>query len=280
MNRKQGLTYFELRIAACLTLTAYVFAFSGLIANTVIKTVLGIIGYATIPLLAFIIDESFKHTNNYLKMFIRNLVLALICAYPYRFAFANAANLADIRSYFSCALTAFLMAGSLYLYDRMKTKMQRIFCVAFLTAMTLLVGAEFSPYLPLLVFIIHIFRIEQTESDEKKLHSGDKELEAQVTERKYELSRTTFIKYAYCVVTFAIVTLIVTLLFSKTWEGYGEMFGSEVFRNYCMPGMILALPVVRYYNGERGVSSLPAKIAYRVFYPLLLATVVLLKIFT
>ena len=279
MNRKPGINYFELRIAASLTLTAYVFAFSGLVSVYAIKLILGIIGYATLPLLAFIIDESFAHTTNYTRLLLRNLVLALICAYPYRFAFANAANLSDIRSYFSCALTAFLMTGSLFLYDRMKTKLQRIFCVAFLTAMTLLVGAEFSPYLPLLVFLLHIFRHEQAESDERKLHSEDPELEKQVTERKYSLSRTAFIKYAYCVVTFSIVTLIVTLLFTRIWEGYSLNFGSETFRNYCMPGMIISLPFIKIYNGGRGPGTLPAKLSYRLFYPLLLGTAVLLKIF-
>ena len=237
-NKTYGVDHFMLRCAALLSLTCYVIAFSGIITNQIAMYILGNIGYASLPLFALLSMEAYRHAHKLSTLLVRNIIYAVLCAFPYRYAFYSQRSLADIRSYFSLALTCFLCIGSLMFYERMKTQFQRVFCIGFLCAVSLLIGMEFAPYMPILAFAMFIYLLEQEGKDKAAL----------------------------------------SLLFGRS-EEYRASFPDELKRNYCMPGMLLSLPFIRTYNGKEGFSNKVVKVFLRLFYILLLVSVILIKLF-
>ncbi|MBO7407228.1 MAG: hypothetical protein J6V14_06305 [Clostridia bacterium] len=277
-EKTYGIDHFLLRCAALLSLTCYVIAFSGIVTNSVLMYVLGCIGYASLPLFALLSMEAYRHAAKLSTLLIRNIIYAVLCAFPYRYAFYSQRSLADIRSYFSLALTCFLCIGSLMFYDRMKTRFQRVFCIAFLCAASLLIGMEFAPYMPILAFAMFIYLREQEGKDAKAIENGDNERIEAIGRRRYLFSKYTFTKVAFIVVTLSVVIFVVSLFFGRS-ESYRNSFPDELKRNYCMPGMLLALPFIRFYNGKEGFNNKVIKVFLRLFYILLLISVVLIKLF-
>ena len=154
-----------------------------------------------------------------------------------------------------------------------------MFCVAFLCAISLLIGMDFAPYMPVICFVIFIYLKEQEGKDELAIANGNKERLEAMSKRKYLLSRYSFIKIGFFIVTLALVVPLVSALFAGFVPGYGESFKDEITRNYCMPGMLLSLPVIRFYNGSLGISNRFTKIVFRVYYLMLLILIVMIKIF-
>lgn len=273
-----GLDHFLLRCATLLSLTSYVIAFSGIVTNQIVMYILGNIGYASLPLFALLSMEAYRHAPKLSTLLVRNIIYAVLCAFPYRYAFYSQKSFTDIRSYFSLALTCFLCIGSVMFYERMKTQFQRIFCIGFLCAISLLIGMEFAPYMPILTFAMFIFLREQEGKDKAALEKGDNDRIAAIERRRYLFSQYTFTKVAFFVVTLSVVVFAISLLFSRSAE-YRNSFSDELKRNYCMPGMLLSLPFIRTYNGKEGFSNKVVKVFFRLFYILLLISVVLIKMF-
>ena len=277
-NKTYGVDHFMLRCAALLSLTCYVIAFSGIITNQIAMYILGNIGYASLPLFALLSMEAYRHAHKLSTLLVRNIIYAVLCAFPYRYAFYSQRSLADIRSYFSLALTCFLCIGSLMFYERMKTQFQRVFCIGFLCAVSLLIGMEFAPYMPILAFAMFIYLLEQEGKDKAALEKGDGERIAAMERRRYLFSKYTFTKVAFFVVTLSVVVFAISLWFGRS-EEYRASFPDELKRNYCMPGMLLSLPFIRTYNGKEGFSNKVVKVFLRLFYILLLVSVILIKLF-
>ncbi len=273
-----GVDHFVLKLITLASITAYIFAFSGIVTLKPLSFILGILGYASLPLLALCSIEAYKHSEKLTPLIVRNIVLAVLCAFPYRFAFYNQKSLSDIRSYFSLALTCLFCIGSVMFYDKMKTQIQKMFCVAFLCAISLFIGMEFAPYMPIIAFVVFIYLKEQEGKDSAAFENGDKERIAAVNRRRYLFSQYTFIKISFFIVTLAVVIPLVSLLFSKFAPGYSEAYKDELKRNFCMPGMLLALPLIRLYNGRKGIDNRVTKIVFRGYYLFILALVVLLKV--
>lgn len=274
-----GIDHFVLRTITLALLSFYIVAFSGIVTDRFWVIFLGNIGYASLPLLAFLSVEAYRHSGKLTSLIVRNIIFSLLCAVPYRFAFYSEKSFSDIRSYFSLALTCFFCIGSVMFYDRMKTKNQRIFCVVFLCAISLLIHMDFALYMPIITFVIYIYLREQEGKDRAAAEKGDKERLAAVERRKYLLSNYTFIKVSYYIVTLSVVVFFVSLMFAKFASGYKESFAGEITRNYCMPGMLLSLPFIRIYNGTKGIDNKLTRAVFRVYYLLFLVLVVMIKIF-
>ena len=87
ISADHGINYFVLRTLTLLCVTFYVVAFSGIITVKPLVIIFGILGYASLPLLAFCSVEAFRHSTRLNSLIIRNIILAVLCAFPYRFAF-------------------------------------------------------------------------------------------------------------------------------------------------------------------------------------------------
>ena len=95
-NKTYGVDHFMLRCAALLSLSCYVIAFSGIITNQIAMYILGNIGYASLPLFALLSMEAYRHAHKLSTLLVRNIIYAVLCAFPYRYAFYSQRSLADI----------------------------------------------------------------------------------------------------------------------------------------------------------------------------------------
>lgn len=238
---------FHLKCIGFTALTAYSVAYSGLIANIGLQFCLSLIGAVALPIFAFLIDEAYRRTGNLTKLMVRALSVALISAFPYRYAFFSSADGLSPRSFFSAALTSFCCIGLVLFYDRMKTKNQRIFCLCFVCALSMLIGMEFAPYALILVAIIHIMR-------------GRK-----------------FYEMAYYIVSFLVVISIVSFCFMK-FTNYDHYAYTELLRNISLAGGIFALPFIKKYDGTKGPSNKFVTFMSYAFYPLMLTAICLIKL--
>ena len=240
---------FTLKCIAFLSLICYCVAYSGLIGEQYIKIrfLLSLLGMISMPIIAFLIDEAYRRTGNINKLMIRTFIIALISAFPYRYAFISEADMgiSVVQSFFSGALTSFCCLGLILFYDKMKTRTQRAFCVAFICALSMLIGMELAPYALILTAIIHIAR-------DKK-----------------------FSEMAYYIVSFlAVISLVsIILLFtSKSME-----FTGELMRNITLFGGIFALPFIKKYDGTKGPSNKFVTMVSYGFYPTLLIIISVVK---
>lgn len=238
----------KLKTAGFIMLALYCFAFSGLITSGWLKCLMGTIGCGCIPVFCLLIDEAYKKTSNLSKLMLKGLLMAFICAFPYRYAFASQANLNSFKSFFSAALTSFCLTGSVMLYDKMKEKWLRYICIGFICAMSLIIGCDFAPYAFIIMFIIHIYR-------DKK-----------------------FIFTAYYVSAFVIVISAVSLFFLFFTDYSQKASGDELIRNICLSGSIIGLPIIKNYDGTRGPDNKALRLLSYIVYPVILGVIVLIKV--
>lgn len=237
---------FKIKIIAFLCLTAYTVAYSGFISNPILKYSLGTIGCVCIPLFSLLIDEAVDKTRSINKLMLKSLLVAVISAFPYRFVFMSEDNPGDVHLFYSLALTSFVCLASVYMYDKMKNKFQRIFCVGFIVIITtFLIGLELSPHALIIMFIMHICK-------EKK-----------------------FYEKAYYITSYVAVIAVVCFVFLKMVKIDNATYINECYQNMTLLGCILALPIIKNYNGEKGPSC---KILSYSYYTVLLVVLLVLKL--
>ena len=238
---------FKIKLIAFACLTAYTVALSGLIHNFALKYALATVGCVCIPLFAFLIEEAITHTSSINKLMLKSLIVAVISAIPYRFVFMGINTQGDVHLFYSLALTSFIFLASVYIYDKMKNKFQKVFCVVFITVIaTFLVGLELCPHALIIMFIVHICR-------EKK-----------------------FYEKAYYISSYVVVIAVVCFVFLKILKLDDPTFKTECYQNISLLGCLGALPIIKKYNGERGPS---VKILSYSYYIVLLLVLLAIKIF-
>ena len=242
---------FTLKLVAFFSITCYCVAYSGLIPGQYIKLqfILSVLGMISLPLIAFLVDESYRRTGNMNKLMLRAFAIALISAFPYRYAFISETDMGIslVQSFFSGALTSFCCIGLILFYDKMKTRNQRIFCVAFICAISMLIGMELAPYALIITGIIHITRNKK------------------------------FYEMAYYIVCFLVVISLVNigiLIMSDT----SQINDGEIMRNISMFGGIFALPLIKKYDGTKGPSNKFITFCSYAFYPILLTIISIIKL--
>lgn len=237
--KEKNIDIFKLKIIGMITMTMLNLALSGIIKNYLITVPLGIIGCMSITIFAFLIVEGYRHTSSLNKYMLRILLVTAISAYPYQWVFGTAQF--DPRNFFNSALTAFICLGSLYMYDRMKTKETKIFFLVFITSVSIILSFEWAPFAILLTLIIHIYR--------------DKEK----------------IMYFYIITGYTVlfVVSLVTLLMNPEYSNKAELVNG--IRQI---GCLLALPLIKKYNGNLGK---PFKWPLYFYYPILLLTLFFIK---
>ena len=240
---------FTLKCVAFLSITCYCLAYSGLIPGQMIEIqfILSFFGMLSLPIIAFLIDEAYRRTGNMNRLMIRSFGIALLAAFPYRYAFFAASDSLLPRSFFSGALTSFCCLGLILFYDKMKTRNQRIFCLAFICAISMLIGMELAPYALIVTAIIHITR-------------GKK-----------------FFEMAYYIVSFLVVISIVNIVIVLL-SNQSIIESGEILRNISMFGGVLALPLIKKYDGTRGPSNKFITVFSYGFYPLLLTVISVIKL--
>jgi len=239
-STKLKLNAFHLKITGMFSVTLLTLAFSGLIKNDVLQIVLGILGSASITIFTFLIIEGYKHTHNVTKYMLRLLFIAVLAAYPSRVLFGG--TKLSPQDFFSAPLTAFICLGAISLYDKLKTKGQKTFCVIFICLMSYIASFAWAPYAIILVFILFIYK-------------------------------DNFKMMAYYVTTFYTVIAVVSLFFLIGVNDFNN--SSEWLMNVSQIGCVLALPLIKAYDGTKGLNI--KWLAY-LFYPAMLMFFMFLKL--
>ena len=237
------LNLFHLKLIAFASLTLFTLSISGLITNAILVFVFQLLGFVCVPLFAYVISEGYRNTHSINKYLLRVLLLAVLTALPHRYVCVSAENIWDPQLFYSAALTAFFCLGSIVLYDRIKNKYGRIFCIVFTVAISFLIGFEFAPHALIIMFMIHICR-------DKK-----------------------FVELAYYITSYCAVIAIVNIFLLKTSNSAD--IKTEIMQNIALLGCILALPLIKKYDGTKGPSC---KIFSYIYYLLLLGIIVSIKV--
>ena len=230
----------HLKLIAFFSLTLFTLSISGLISNNKLNFIFMAIGYMCMPLFAYIISEGYRNTRNINKYLLRILLIAILSD---RYVCISAASAWDPRLFFSSALTGLFCLLSIIVYDKIKYKYAKIFCVVFTVVISFVLGMELAPHALIIMYIIHFCR-------DKK-----------------------FIELAYYISSYSIVITIVSLfmLFSNA----DLSIKSELYRNIAMIGCIPSLFFIKKYDGTKGPSC---KLLSYSYYLVLLAIIVSIKV--
>lgn len=251
--KKRELNMLQIKSIGLVCIVLLNLAWSGIIRNTAISFVLGLFGSTGITLFLFAMNEAVKKTRNLTKYMLRVLVLALVSAIPYHVVYYDyGSSLLRFRTYFSAPFTLFFCIGAMVLYDRIAQKGIRTVSVFFFCVVSFILGLEWAPYALILAYFIHLY-------EEKPRY------------RDYNI-----------IMFFTVVAVICgVFLLSNT----GNFEKSELLKNVSLIGCVFGIPIIRAYNGAYGSEEMGRKTSklikwsFYLFYPLLLAALVAVKVF-
>ena len=232
------LNLFKLKIIAFISLTFFTLSISGLISNSILNYSFMFLGFVCVPLFAFIIIEGYKHTRSINKYLLRILLLAILTAFPHRYVILAIASAFDAQSFYSSAFTGLFCLMCIVIYDKIANKYAKIFCIIFTVVVSFVIGYEFAPHAIIITYILFICR-------DKK-----------------------FFEKAYYLVSYALVITVVSFFMLKGAKGDNNI---ELYQNICLSGSILAVPLLKKYDGTKGPSC---KIFSYSYYLILLGIIV------
>lgn len=237
------LNLFKLKIIAFASLTLFTLAISGLISNTLVNYLFLLLGYICLPLFCFIISEGYRNTKSINKYLLRVLLLSVLTALPHRYVCISVQNAWDPQLFYSSALTGLFCLMSIVIYDKIKYKYAKMFCVVFTVTISFVCGLEFAPHALIIMYIIHFCR-----------------------DRK-------FIELAYYLTSYSIVIAVVAVFMLFTSKN--PSIKEELYRNIAMLGCIPSLFFIKKYDGTKGPSC---KIFSYLYYLALLGIIVTIKV--
>lgn len=237
------LNLFSLKLIAFSSLTLFTLSISGLITNSYVNFIFMTLGYVCLPLFTFIISEGYNYTRSINKYLLRVLLLSVLTALPHRYVCVSAENAWDPQLFFSSALTGLFCLMSIVMFDKIRNKHARIFCVVFTVVISFVIGLEFAPHALIIMYIIHFCR-----------------------NRK-------FVELAYYITSYSAVIAIVSIFMLYTSSD--PSIKSELMQNIAILGCIPSLFLIKKYDGTRGPSC---KWFSYLYYLLLLGIIVSIKV--
>ena len=117
------------------------------------------LGYICLPLFCFIISEGYRHTRSINKYLLRVLLLSVLTALPHRYVCISPENASDPQLFFSSALTGLFCLMSIVIYDKIKNKYAKIYCLVFTVVISFVCGLEFAPHALIIMYIILLFSL-------------------------------------------------------------------------------------------------------------------------
>jgi hypothetical protein len=227
ITKTKGLTSNSLKLIAIAAMLIDHIAWGFLPFGSVLAQVMHIIGRITAPIMFFFIAEGYYRTRNIKKYAIRLGIFALISYLPYVIFQAHSWP-PDARYWgdLNVIYTLFLSLLALWAWDKIENEALRILTVVGLCILSIPGDWTFFGVLYTLAFGIH--------------HGDFKE------QAKW----------------FSIITIIMVILASIADTANHFVF----YKDFFQLGVLLALPLLSMYNGERGGGKYGKWIFY-IFYP-------------
>lgn len=237
VTSKKGrfLTSFSIKLIAIAAMTIDHAAWGGVEFYSFAGQLMHILGRLTIPIMCFCISEGYIHTRNIKNYILRLFVVGIISVVPFYMFFGN---MPGAEYGYRQNIIFDLLIGLLVLVImdyKESSLVTRITAVALLGLVSVLLGGW--PIIPaVFVCIFYYFR-----KDFKKMA----------------------LIYTGVVILLCVILVLFSLINEGrniggiTWKWYDKLY---------LLGFLLALPVIRMYNGEKGGTPLSGVLFY-VYYP-------------
>ena len=227
----KGLNLFTLKFIAIFAMTIDHVAWACIPFDSVLGQIMHIVGRFTIPIMCFAIVEGYIHTGNVVKYALRLLIFGIISATPFYMFFGSMYGYRqNIIIDLLIALLTIMIAASEN--NSLSAKIIAIICLGIISAT---LGGW--PILPMIYVLIFYFF------------------------RKNFGKICLFFSIA-TVVTVVVVTLFSVIngnahLLNLDWKWYDKLY---------LLGFVLPLPLLYFYNGEKGGNRFSSTFFY-VYYP-------------
>lgn len=228
---EKGLTATHIKIIAVIAMICDHVAWAALDFFTPLAQIMHVLGRLTIPIMCFFVAEGFRHTSNIMKYMVRMIAFWIISIYPFHRFFGEMYGMRQ-NIIFDLFLGLFMLTVLENMHFRKVWKV--ILCIA-----TFIVSAWIGgwPIVPILFILIFYY----CDSFKKKVLGI-----AGVT----VMLQISLILFAFLNQSYGLADV--------NWVWYEKLY---------LLGFVLALPVLRLYNGKLG-SKNHFKYFFYVIYPL------------
>jgi hypothetical protein len=237
-----GMSAYKLKIIAIIAMLIDHIAWAFVPTGTILGQIMHIIGRITAPIMSYFISEGYYHTHNVKKYALRLAIFAVISHIPYYY-FMNGQLPISFTNGFqfeiqtSVMYTLFLGLISLIIWNSEKiNKKLKIALIIFLCIIAIPGDWSFITVLWILFFSINRDNFNDQIS-------------------------------SFIMISIPIILSPLIMLFSNNDNWYNQIFHI---------GILLAIPLLKQYNGERGGNK-KSKWLFYIFYPLHLLILGLIK---
>lgn len=231
VKKRVGLSSFGIKLIAIIAMTIDHLAWADVPFMSVKGQVMHVIGRLTIPIMCFCLVEGYFHTKNVKKYAIRLLMFGIISAIPFYMFFGEMyVYRQNIIIDYLFALLVLMIKG-----DQSINKHTRRIAIFAIIISSFLVGGW--PIMP----IVYVYIFYTCRGDFKKICA-------------------LFAGATVLLVAFTILFSVLNeqLHFSEyEWDRYEKLY---------LLGFVLALPIIRLYNGHKGADKIGSGLFY-VYYP-------------
>lgn len=235
--KKKGLNATQLKTIAIIAMLIDHIGWAFITKHSATGQVMHIIGRLTAPIMCFFIAQGYIHTRSIKKYFIRLIIFALISQIPY--VFESEGRLFDFFS-FSVIYTLTLGLLAIYCYDKIKNKYLRWLAIIGIGLLSIPGDWLFLGIAFCLVFYIF---------------------------------RDNFKKQCIGIVLVGIIEMLLLVIM---YDLNGRSIQRAILGNIFQMSIILSLPILSLYNGERGGNRV-TKWGFYIFYPLHLLIIGFIK---
>lgn len=191
--------------------------------NPIIFTITEIIGYLTLPIMAFFIVEGYRHTRNVQKYMIRLLIFAIISIFPFDFMLDIPFTIFRIAN--NVLFTLFFGLLGLYVSKQFENKIVKTLCLLLCVALSLASNWK-------IFGVLTIYGFAFIKGDKRRI-------------------------------SITLIALMIALVVE-------DLFNHRVFTHntFACIGILLVIPLLLLYNGERGYSGKWVQWGFYAFYPI------------
>lgn len=238
VSTKKGLNATQIKTIAIIAMLIDHIGWGFFYKYSVQGQIMHIIGRLTAPIMCYFIVQGYLHTRSFHKYLLRMAIFALISQIPY--VFETKGKLFDSFN-FSVIYTLSLGLVAIYCYDKIKNGLLRWLAIIAIGILSLPGDWMFFGIAFCLVFYIY---------------------------------RDNFKKQCIGIIGIAIVEMFLLIL---TYSMEGESIHRAILLNMFQMSIVLTLPILSFYNGERGGNKY-TKWGFYIFYPLHLLIIGVIKL--
>lgn len=235
LTKRKGLNATQIKTIAIIAMLIDHIAWRYIPTYTLPGQLMHVVGRLTAPIMCYFIAQGYLHTRNFKKYLSRMVLFSLISHIPYNLETTGRVEIFN----FSVMHTLTLGLIAIYCYDKIENKYLRWLAIAGVSILA--IPGDWSILGIAFCLIFFIYR-----DNFKKQFIG-----------------------ILCTGIFFMYMIVMNRV------GSGQEILTTVFYNLFQLSILLSLPILRFYNGEKGGNSF-SKWSFYIFYPLHLLVLALI----